>query len=1056
MNPLILKRILLCLLGLSLSSGLAQSVSDSLLGVSLIEKAKVAYAAQQTDSAKLLLEQASDLFEGAEYWDAYCSCQNQIANILRLERKWQESSELLRPVEVICRTKLGKEHHSIAEIHTIWAVNAIYLGSVQKAREHFLISLKILEAVESDPSTQLSNAYINLANTYARLGDFDSAAQRYESGIAILVQMEETSAYNLGFAYHSLGQFLLEQGKYQKAINKLELALGYIQGSVGEKHAKGIDIFISLGAAYHKMADLGQARLMYQKVLDLVRNVHPDPMAQAALAHYNLGISYQDERVWPQAIFHLKKAYEETQGVFGPRHLRTATSLSTLGNVYQHSQHPDLALEVQKKAVNILTQIEDSVHTEAGDIYLNLAHTMHVQGLGEQALKYGVKGMSLIRTFYGEKAQARISFYLAKLIELYVHDDQDSMVLKLCQEGYQAIFPEYHSPNLHDNPGEECLKHAHLSWRLLLGQSKALESLAEKGRTMSQYALGPALLAVKALDTMEQRFLSPFSRKEVQKDVLAVYSHAIRLLYDQYQRVGDQSYINQAFLLADQSKSRLLQASLLQDEALSFAGIPDSLMQLEQQLEMEKVVYEKKLYEEKFKQFSDSNKLRILERTRNQLAERYRAFVLQLEKNYPKYYRLKYERAQTDIRSIQTALAQDAELINFFIGEKHLYMFGLGKNNLLVARQDWGTEERNTLNQFLDMMKDREVAENQSQKSDLIQTFGETANHWYEYLLQPVVMQGIKHIRIIPDGNLARLPFEVLLTEPPQSNKLNYKFLSYLIQETSISYGFNASLETTNWHGQTAPSPYLGIAPDFQFVETKSNSADSLTFFASNRDSFGPLANNTEEIELSSNIWEGKSLLGKEATKARFMEEAHLYRILHIATHAYTNDQNPLYGGLVFGEEETELLEAYEIYQLQLKADLSILSACKTGLGEWQRGEGIMSLARAFRYAGCPGITMSLWSADDAATSIIMQQYLTLLKTGIPKDEALRLAKIEYLNTSPQPHPFYWAAFVHTGMTQPLRENRDWMRWILLSLIFGGLLLIILWRRNSVSGKFSA
>jgi len=152
---------------------------------------------------------------------------------------------------------------------------------------------------------------------------------------------------------------------------------------------------------------------------------------------------------------------------------------------------------------------------------------------------------------------------------------------------------------------------------------------------------------------------------------------------------------------------------------------------------------------------------------------------------------------------------------------------------------------------------------------------------------------------------------------------------------------------------------------------------------------------------------------------------------------------------------EDGLLHAYEIYPRNLRADLAVLSACETGLGKWRKGEGMMSLARAFKYAGCPNIVMSLWQADDQTSADVMASFFSYLKQGLPKDQALRKAKLDFLDKgSGKQFPHYWAPFVLIGDDTPVElSSFGWSRqnWMLLGCGLGALLLgfVYLSRRKS-------
>jgi CHAT domain-containing protein len=145
------------------------------------------------------------------------------------------------------------------------------------------------------------------------------------------------------------------------------------------------------------------------------------------------------------------------------------------------------------------------------------------------------------------------------------------------------------------------------------------------------------------------------------------------------------------------------------------------------------------------------------------------------------------------------------------------------------------------------------------------------------------------------------------------------------------------------------------------------------------------------------------------------------YRYLHFAAHAYVNDTRPGRSGIVLvmnpRAKEDGVLQASEVMTLDLNADLVTLSACSTGLGKMLRGEGILGLVQAFFYAGARSVTASLWNVNDAATATLMRGFYSGLRGNMPRDAALRRAKLR-LARSADPHlndPYYWAPFVLVG-----------------------------------------
>jgi CHAT domain-containing protein len=146
------------------------------------------------------------------------------------------------------------------------------------------------------------------------------------------------------------------------------------------------------------------------------------------------------------------------------------------------------------------------------------------------------------------------------------------------------------------------------------------------------------------------------------------------------------------------------------------------------------------------------------------------------------------------------------------------------------------------------------------------------------------------------------------------------------------------------------------------------------------------------------------------------------YRILHFATHGLLNSERPELSGLVFslldreGKPQDGFLRLHEIYNLQLNADLVVLSACETGLGKEIKGEGLIGLTRGFMYSGAPRVVASLWNVDDLATAELMKLfYQRMLKDGQPAGAALRAAQLEMSGQKRWASPYYWAGFVLLG-----------------------------------------
>lgn len=157
-------------------------------------------------------------------------------------------------------------------------------------------------------------------------------------------------------------------------------------------------------------------------------------------------------------------------------------------------------------------------------------------------------------------------------------------------------------------------------------------------------------------------------------------------------------------------------------------------------------------------------------------------------------------------------------------------------------------------------------------------------------------------------------------------------------------------------------------------------------------------------------------LIGKMATESSLREKIGQASILHLAAHGIYNPINPLYSSIYLTPDKKNdgVLEVREVYGLNLdNNDLVVLSGCETQLGQLSNGDELVSLTRAFFFAGTPNVLASLWQVDDHATQNLMEKFYTYWIGGMSKAEALRRAQMDV--RAEHPNPYYWAAFVLSG-----------------------------------------
>jgi len=277
------------------------------------------------------------------------------------------------------------------------------------------------------------------------------------------------------------------------------------------------------------------------------------------------------------------------------------------------------------------------------------------------------------------------------------------------------------------------------------------------------------------------------------------------------------------------------------------------------------------------------------------------------------------------------------------------------------------------------------------------------------------------------------IPFGSLIT--------NLDNKRYLVQDKSIGYVNSATLWAQLNNKKRLGNKLIAFAPSFD-AETPSDGTRSQVL--------GNLPHNKKEVQQILTSFKGKSFIDEQASLQNFTSNISNYSILHLATHAVFEDENPEYSYLAFtpNTQSDDLLFVKDLYNLTLNAGLVTLSACESGIGELKRGEGFLSLARGFFYSGAASIASTLWKVNDNSSSDLMGDFYFNLAEGKTKDQSLREAKLSFLGKNREnglSHPYFWSGYIIQGNTQPLVQGSKW-QWYLYAAVI--VLLIFLSRKR--------
>ena len=518
------------------------------------------------------------------------------------------------------------------------------------------------------------------------------------------------------------------------------------------------------------------------------------------------------------------------------------------------------------------------------------------------------------------------------------------------------------------------------------------------------------LLTLQFIDSTRNEFNLDKDKFVLGEEAAKIYQTGIYLAALSYKVTSDQQYLSECFELIDKSKSAVLTDHI--KLVKNFAGIPADLVGRQRELKVELSHAEQQLYNAEIRKEETSQHRQRL----GEIKKAYTTLLNDIKLAAPNYYKLRIENKASKLPEIQKMLLNDEVLVEYFMGDTILYEMVVTptETRLYTTPVDSIPEQVESLRKML-------TTPGGFNRPKFQQEWNQRTRYLSQKLITPWAqsLSSLKRIVIIPHDVLNYLPFEVL---PSDGHTL--------INTAAISYASSATLLKEQKEMHPTGNFFAGFNADY-----------------STQKNLPKLAGATNELNSLKNIFGFRSSTYTSATADDFRKQAPNFKIIHLALHSLINDEKPMFSRLVFtrsSNDENEDITANELYSMELNAEIAVLSACETGLGKLHRGEGMMSLSRAFMYAGVPSTVISLWKVPDQSASILMKKFYQFLKNGNRKDEALRLAKLEFVKENPElSHPFFWAGFIVNGKTDPVTLSYFSKRELLGIVITLACLLII-------------
>ncbi len=965
-----------------------------------------------------LVQKAADDFFAKGFPARSAHCLNMAASNLRITEKLNLAEKLNK--KAIAYARRAKPAASIEEIKA-----QLNLALIASSRTKYDSALSYLQDAENlalktqaKPSTrsEIAGAFGFL---YDEIGEYDRALEYYNEAINDLGNVSSAPKAKLAKLYNNMGVAYTNKGNFKRALNYYKKEVRLNRERYGKNHPNVAGGFINLGSTAYRNGDIGLAISYFKNALrSLQKSLGDHPMT--AMAANNIGLCYVELQDNEKAVRYLKQAIDIKTATRGPNHPDVAVSYKNLGGVYSEMDNAALARDYYEKALAIEQQRLGTDHPQLAETFLKVGSSYVRTAETDRGIENLQKAEALITKFHGSQ-HPRLAKVHQKMGQAYTQKKMYDKAIEHYHTGLAIVSKSDQSvPAAYDS---EAANPDNFEF-----PSFAIELLHEKGKTLNTYyketrrdefleqALQTFLLLSDLLDRLQRQYTSEESKLLVGKKSHNMYEPAIEVSYRLYRLTKKPAYLEQALYFSEKSKSRMLLETLQRDDEAAFAGVPDRMIKKEKDLRRDIAELQRQLF-----QTSDEAEQGGANELKNQLFDKkteLSSHIRFLKTQYPEYYNFKYENRVPELSEIQQKLQKKGlTLVEYFRGDSTIYGMVITPTKITVVPIP---ADQTLLSDIADFPN--RIMSNSGD-------FTAPAFRLYNQLVKPLEPYfSSEELLVVPDGELARIPFEALITAP--ANRESGSHYSFLIEKYRINYSGSISLSKAldARKKRSYSSSLLAFAPSFDNA--------SYPMQNSSKTDWQPLLTSTYEVNEIASLFEQQSsgyfdfFFGSTAPAATFMEDkatekafkkASLsdYRIIHLASHAFASETENAASGIVFsaapGTAEDGILYSNEIYSLTLNNELAVLSACDTGRGTIIEGEGIMGLIRAFRYAGTANLLMSLWKVEDRSTTRLMLNFYKNVLDGAAYPAALQQAKNMLIKNPIYAHPRYWAPFVLYG-----------------------------------------
>jgi CHAT domain-containing protein len=844
-------------------------------------------------------------------------------------------------------------------------------GRFEKAEELYREVVRLKETYSRIDSFRLANVYANYSILLSDVWKNDDAMAYLDKAIEM---SDPTDPDNLRVLLMNKGGLLLESNDFKESLDYYNQVERNILKDSIINHKLLLDIYISKYDLFLKSNDLDESYKYLKKII-----------TSPYLDRHRL----IDLKIKEFELLTLNMQYDKAIALYISmmnQSLAKNNQIELILNkcilLYNHLNKTDEAINIYLELLKNSADNKDFSKVALLSTYNNLANCYDKKKMFREALDYYQKALMVIYPYF-------------KDIDL----NSDPKPL--------TIYEESQNLPVFKNKAEVMYKYSRIN-----------------GDTLSMStSLEDCLRCINIIQKMRFRITSNQSQYVISKKERFVFNLSQLAAIRKYEETKDKYYLNLAFRVNEEGRAFTLVSAMRNQKAMDFGNIPDKIRKQESELNRQLSLYDELLYKERQKDQPDSVKMSNWEDQLFITNEQYNKLLNKIEREYPEYYRLRFDDNVSDMYSIMKKIDKETTLLEYSFLDSFLIIYSTSRKDMSVTLVKTAPGFEDKCLDFLNLLTTQNFS---NSATATYNRYTSLAQELYSTLIEPVrdKIDG-GNLIIIPDGAISYIPFDALLTSKVPQGRPDYRNLPYLLKDFSVGYSYSSTLHFNPPRHIRIPSESI-----LAFAPLYASALDEYTDPNPVRDEkyldLRMLPGVAIEVNNISKIHKTDAFYNMDARESKFKEMAGRYRILHLAMHTMVDNNDPMLSKLIFTQipdrGEDGLLHTYEIYNMKLNASMTVLSSCSSGYGKIQPGEGVQSLARGFAYAGCPSILMTLWEVGDLSTVLVMTDFYEFLSRHKTKPQALRESKLNFLAEADElrANPFFWASYVVIGDSSPI------------------------------------